>query len=607
MSTLQAFVLEYLQHVGGIVEPVAHGIHEVVLPDEMAQQWHVPTYQQIAFDEVADASVTRLAYNHPLVEELIVSARSQAASTCVYINDLRLDKTGLADLARSSWILPNSRVVELREGTIGRVRSTYVLFNFKAALVSDEKREQLVSIVMDANAGHAALAPQYMTQAVNGYAPDATLKTLSPAPMRWGALADVPSPTQPLALATLHALLQRAQTAIQRELAEPLQSLQQRSQRFRELDEARLQEYYDEMARDLQQRLSTAQTERRASLEDKLTAVAAERAAKLADVAERYQVRLNLTLLNLLVIVQPKLVLPVSVETRTTKGRTYAVWDPLLHRLEPLVCTVCGEPSERTFLCHHGHFAHQTCLAPSCIDCKRAFCLQCADAMGSCAVCQQPLCRYSRLACRHCGRGTCQAHAGLCHANAGQPASLQAPSPVPELPAPAPSAPPPVPKSAPKSASKKPPRPAPRQQAVRPRASPPVPLGIPKPQRLEVVIEHDLAAVAAYVLASRERQVAVRAWELRSEGIAVFCQCEKGRACPENHLVLRPANAAGIEKQVLAALDAFRQEYGIPSKKVSFSQRVAGHVVPQRRFTLQGEWKDDTVLDQAREGFRRLL
>jgi hypothetical protein len=134
-----------------------------------------------------------------------------------------------------------------------------------------------------------------------------------------------------------------------------------------------------------------------------------------------------------------------------------------------------------------------------------------------------------------------------------------------------------------------------------------VPLGIPKPQRLEVVIEHDLAAVAAYVLASRERQVAVRAWELRSEGIAVFCQCEKGRACPENHLVLRPANAAGIEKQVLAALDAFRQEYGIPSKKVSFSQRVAGHVVPQRRFTLQGEWKDDTVLDQAREGFRRLL
>jgi hypothetical protein len=606
MSTLQTFVLDYLQHVGGIIEPVAHGVHEVVLPDEVAQQWHVPAYQQIAFDDVADAPVTRLAYNHPLVEELIASARSHAASTCGYINDLRLDKPGLADLARSNWILPNSRVVELREGTVARVRSTYVLFNFKAALVSDEKHEQLVSIVMDVNAGHAAEASSRIVQAVNGYAPDATLKTLPHAPMRWGG-HDGDLSTQPLALATLHALLQRAQTAVQRELAEPVHNLQQRSQRFRELDEARLQEYYDEIARDLQQRLGTAQPERRASLEDKLTAVAAERATKLADVAERYQVRLDLTLLNLLVIVQPKLVLPVSVETRTTKVRTYAVWDPLLHRLEPLVCTVCGEPSERTFLCHHGHFAHPACLAPACVECKRAFCLQCADAMGSCAVCQQPLCRYSRLACRQCGRGTCQEHTGLCHAHAGQPAALQTPQPAPETPDAAPLVPPPAPKPIPKLAPKTPPRPAPRRQATRPRSSPPVPLGIPKPQRLEVIIERDLAAVAAYVLASRERQVAVRAWELRDEGIAVFCQCEKGRTCPANHLVLRPANAAGIEKQLLVAIDELRQEYGVPSKKMSFNQRAAGHVVPQRRFTLQGDWKDDAVLNRAREGFRRLL
>lgn len=117
-----------------------------------------------------------------------------------------------------------------------------------------------------------------------------------------------------------------------------------------------------------------------------------------------------------------------------------------------------------------------------------------------------------------------------------------------------------------------------------------------------------LLLVATQVELQAERlQLAVRAWELRSEGIAVFCQCEKGRTCPENHLVLRPANAAGIEKQVLAAIDAFRREYGVPSKKVTFSQRVAGHIVPQRRFTLQGEWKDDTVLDQAQEEFRRLL
>ena len=193
------------------MEPDTAGVHEVVLPDEVAQQWHVPTYQKVAFDEVAEAHVTRLGFNHPLVEALIASSRLHAASTCVYINDLRLAKTDLADVARDTWGLPNSRVVEQHDATIARVRGTYILFNFKAALVSDEKHEQLVSVVMDANAGHAAVTPHRIVQATNAYEPDATLKTLSHAPMRWGDTAGM-AQTGPLASATLHSLLPRAQT-----------------------------------------------------------------------------------------------------------------------------------------------------------------------------------------------------------------------------------------------------------------------------------------------------------------------------------------------------------------------------------------------------------
>ena len=608
MSTLQSFVLEYFQHVGGLVEPDTAGVHEVVLPDEVAQQWHVPTYQKVAFDEVAEAHVTRLGFNHPLVEELIASSRLHAASTCVYINDLRLAKTHLADVARDTWGLPNSRVVEQRNATIARVRGTYILFNFKAALVSDEKHEQLVSVVMDANAGHAAVEPHRIVQATNAYEPDATLKTLSHAPMRWGDTAGM-AQTGPLASATLHSLLPRAQTAVLRELADPLQSLQQRTQRFRQLDEARLQEYYDEIARDLQQRLATAQPERRISLEDKLTAVAAERTAKLADVAERYQVRLDLTLLNLMVIVQPKLVLPINLANRTTTVQTYAVWDPLLHRLEPLVCRVCGESSPRTFLCHHGHLAHPECLAPSCVDCKRAFCLQCADAVGSCAVCQQPLCRYSRLECKHCSRATCQAHTGLCHAKAGEPAALGVPEPAPVAPAaPSPSPPPPpAVEPAPKPTAAKPPGRATPQRAAQPRVRSPLPLGIPKPQRIEVIIEREPAVVVAYVLASRDRQVATRMWELHADGIAVSCQCEKGRGCHENNTVLEPAQVADIDQQVLFAIGKLSWEYGISVEKLRINRRVAGRLAPQQRFVLQGDWKDEAILNRARAGFRRLL
>jgi hypothetical protein len=605
MSALQTFVLGYLQQVGSLVEATAPDVHDVVLPDEVAHQWHTSAYQQIAFDDAANEHTTLLGYNHPLVEEMIAAARSQPALMRAYITDLRLDKTGLADVARTSWNLPNSRVVERRDAASARVRSTYIHFNFKAALVSDEKHEQLASVLMDVNAGYAATEPERIMQAFNADQPDVLLKTLGNAPMRWPA-ADGTALTEPLAPTTLQELLQRAQIAVLRELDEPLQNLQRRARRFQELDEARLQEYYDEMGRDLRQRMATAQPERRVNLEEKLAAVEAERTAKLADVTERYQVRLDLTLLNLMVIEQPKLVLPVNLETRTAKLSTYAVWDPLLHRIEPPGCTVCGLPCERTFLCHHGHLAHEECLAPACMDCKRVFCMQCADAVGSCAVCQQPLCRYSRLVCDDCGRGTCQAHTGLCHANAGQPVDLHTQPPAPAAPEPAPPPAPPAATPTPKPKSPKPLRQAPPRQVVQLRKARRLPAGTPIPQRLEVVVQQNPDAVIAYALASRDRQVAMRVWELRSEGIAVFCKCELGPACDENNMLLRPVDAAGIDKQVLHAISTFRQEYGILPKKVHFIQVAAGRHVQMRRFALHGSWKDDAVLHRARTGFDRL-
>lgn len=605
MSALQTFVLSYLQELGSLVERTAPGIHEVVLPDAVAHQWRVPAYQQLAFDEAVNGQVTHLDYTHPFVETMIAAARAQAASTMAYITGLRLDKPGLAEVVRSSWNLPNSRVVERRDAVVARVRSTYIRFNFKAALVSDEKHEQLVSILMDANAGYAAPAPEPIMQAVNAVQPDVLVKSLANAPMRWTA-PDGTACTDPLAAQTLQELLHRTQAAVLRELADPLQTLQRRSQRFLELDEARLQDYYDDMAHDLQQRLASAQAERRDNLEEKLRAVEAERTAKLADVAERYRVRLDLTLLNLMVIVQPKLALPVSLETRTTKLATYAVWDPLLHRVEPLACTVCGLPSDRTFLCHHGHLAHDDCLAPACVDCKRVFCRRCADAVGYCAVCQQPLCRYSRLACEQCGRGTCQAHTGLCHANAGQPVDLGTQTLPPAAPEPTPPPPPAAAVPTPKPAPHKPLRYTPRPSPSRLLPARRLPPGTPAPQRLEVVLRQQPDAVVAYVLASRERQVAMRVWELQSDGIAVFCRCELGPACAENNVLLRPVDATGIERQLLDALNALRQEYGIPPKKVHFNRLVADRHVPLRGLALHGGWKDEVVLRRARAGFDRL-
>ena len=120
MNDLENFVVGYLEEIGSLVEPKSFGVREVLLPDEVAESWNTAVYQQITFDEIDNPAAIRLGYNNPLVEQMVEQARSQPASTRYFINGLRLDKTGLDELARAAWVLPNSRVIIPRRTTVSR-------------------------------------------------------------------------------------------------------------------------------------------------------------------------------------------------------------------------------------------------------------------------------------------------------------------------------------------------------------------------------------------------------------------------------------------------------------------------------------------------------
>jgi len=134
-----------------------------------------------------------------------------------------------------------------------------------------------------------------------------------------------------------------------------------------------------------------------------------------------------------------------------------------------------------------------------------------------------------------------------------------------------------------------------------------MPKGVPKPQRIEVVMYPD--AVVAFVLASRERQIAMRVWELRpTEGIICTCECEKKDACKANNMVSRPSEWQPIEDQLLQEIANFRKEYGLPPKKVGFNQvsLLDGQPVPVNSFKLFGLWKDEEALAKTRASFERI-
>jgi hypothetical protein len=591
---LDDFVLTFCRLAGGLVDRPTFGVYEVLWPEPVADRLGVPTYQRLAFREEAgadgDGLVTHVGYGHGLVEAIVEETLATPSNTVLHANAVRLEKPGLVDVARQTLALSNARLTVSPKQTEERALHQYVRYTFKAALITDEKHEQLVSVVMDAQNGYAVpeladIEHQIVLDEENAFS------NLSVAPLRWTG-----AETDPLSRPALEGLLGRATRAARDALADPIAYLTRRATRFLELDRARLEQYYGDIERDLSRRRDRAtDAERRAGFQDKLDAARSERQAKLVDVEAKYRLRIELELLNVLVITVPKLTLQAQIGHRSVGVTRTVVWNPLLHEVEPLPCDVCGQPATRLTLCNGDHLVHTEgdCLLAEeqqCVDCKRLFCRLCADVMERCVVCERPVCRHSLNRCDECGRGVCREHVGLCHADDGAPIRIETrveaeppatPEPPPE-PAPAKTEKPRRQSSARRQAAE-------RAAAKRRQAAAPKP---PKAAKIEVYVNPEEPLVSAIVLSAGNTEIAARIWERTDEGVAVWCDCEKGWRCPANRRLLELDPAGEVDLQMWRQIGALRGEYDVPPKKVNIYNIIRGYAHPVPRLILRGRWKE---------------
>jgi len=594
MSELEEFVLGYIRQAGGIVEPPAYGVYEALLPEDLARRTRASPFQRLTFVDRAPEGATPLGYAHPLVEGMVEAALETPACARFYMNQVRLEKRGLAELGRKAFSFPNARLVESPRASEGRALFHLLQVNFKVALVTDEKRERFVSAWMDVQGGYPV---EGLTAEMHlPLESESRLPSLPVAALRWRPGHPPGDRLPPEALA---ALLEGAAQAAMEELGDAVERLQTRAARYLELDRARLEQYYGEMEADLARRMGRTQDEpRRAALRGKLEATQAERAAKLADVEAKYRLRLEFDPINLALIAIPKIQLPVQIENRHARAERLLIWDPWRHVLEPLACDVCRQPRTTLSLCAEGHlFCNDAaCAAPACVDCKRLYCQGCASQLTTCEVCQRPVCRKSLIRCDDCGRGACRQHVSLCHAAGGLPLKIQVLAPQPEVGAePLPIAPPPEPPKTKekKSVAAKPPRheapPALRQSSL----------------RLDVQISTREPLITAFVHKVGRRGVAYRSWELVKDGVLVRCDCEKGLGCPAGGSIFLPALPAQIEAQLGAEIEMLLDEYDISPKRIQYlvgSGPESFRRAP--RLVLPARWKDEARLVAARAAFK---
>jgi hypothetical protein len=601
--SLQELILGYCRQLGALVEPPAYGVYEVLLPDEVAARWNVEALQRFVFpgDELSaavmeDEPLNYLNYGHPLVEVVVDELRQKIANGVFFVADLRLEKPGLFGTIEKALAFSNAKMFQAPRAVERRVIYHYIRFNFKASLIADEKHELILPIWMHLQGGYA-VRPDDLERLAR-LETESSFKNLVEAAPAWTS-------GKPLAPEVITALLERSHQAALVELSPDLEGLHRRLQRYLELDRARLQQYYDDLEKDAEKRLQKAEVERRPSLEAKLTAIADERQAKLADIEQKYHLRVELELINLAVIAQPKLELTIEIEKRGVSIQRQAVWDPLLHQVEPLTCDVCGQPGDNLALDENGHLAHLGCLAAQCVECKRVYCQHCSNQIQACVVCDRPVCIHSLVSCPTCGRVTCHAHINLCHAESGEPRrlkveeKLQEARPAPTIEMAPPKTEPPVDRQAPRK--KETPKKPLLKQKNRPRQKSEGPKG----DYMEVYSDPAEGVISAYVIV-KKRELAERTWEMTDDGIAVHCRCEKLWACPQNDIVYRPAPENQLEAQMMSYIYALREEYNVPVKKIHFYHVRQGEAHDERRLKIPTGWKDPHVLEAARQGFDRL-
>ncbi len=348
VSPLEAFLREYLDKTGGVWDEIEPDVYDVLLPagtELPAGAGGAGGVVRLAFDPEAlpeHPSAQLASFGTPLVDRLLQDALQRGRAGQFYLIGLNLRPHDLqARLRRSLHVGPATVQVE-------RVRALHfpqVVFWFQATFVSDQKEQAVLPVAVDLHYGREVRGRDELLD-----------------PSR---LAERPSPPLPPARASgLVAGYRLARAQILRTVAALANN------RGRELAErcdvhvARLTRYYADLRAELDEQKSRARNAEEASARhaERLSALEREEQLRVAELRQKSVLHVDLRLLQMLRIEQPKLLAQtVLTAPDHAPGRLEVVWDPLLEVVEAVPCPLCGRPSYDFTLNRFGEVGCESC------------------------------------------------------------------------------------------------------------------------------------------------------------------------------------------------------------------------------------------------------
>lgn len=342
-SPLEEFVRDYVDVAGGAWDEVEPQVYDVLLPADAAD---APTEVRLAFDPEAlpDHPGAQLAsFGTPLLDKLLAGAVARGRLARFYLVGLNLAPHDLAGRARRALSLAPG--LELRLERVRALHFAQAVYGFQATFVSEQREQEIVPVAFDL---HSAREVRHLEALLDR-----------------ARLTEQPSLPLPEARRlSVAAAYPEARARVLRTLA-PLAN-----SRARELHEqlerqvARMGRYYGDLRAEQAEQRDRAATrgEDLAKLDARVQAVDREERLRVAELRQKGALRVQLRLLSLVVVQQPKLLLRGGAASAKQAGAPLElVWDPLVEAIEPVPCPACQRPTLTLALSRQGQLVCPDC------------------------------------------------------------------------------------------------------------------------------------------------------------------------------------------------------------------------------------------------------
>lgn len=313
----------------GIAETEAEHVMTVLLPTAIANQLQLPETVTIATQANVPDSLF-VNYHSDLVQQFSALLGQRGTVSTIAIRYEGYLKTTGFEKQLSQALRPKNGLLRLLEAKPETTR--YLWCHVAYTAEADEKRVGLVSFIINE-----------ATKVTPIYLGDALLWKSDQLPIA------NPEAISAQSLQDLTPLIER--TAAQQVKAN-LANWQMKLGRAKARDEERLKTYYGTMGQEIQKRMRSRHLEGEDQERElaRLTATNQELDRKLADLQERYALKVDALLYSVLVIELPTVHLKCELVRKQIKRTITAVWNPFTKAIEPLCCERTGVPVEEFYL-----------------------------------------------------------------------------------------------------------------------------------------------------------------------------------------------------------------------------------------------------------------